>query len=579
MKWSCQGLISAIVASAMIAVTRSGAQEPNALAALASRLVADDGVATGRAGRPVERIALSRLYPPAARPLWSEAGLPTRQALESIGILATADTRGLVPADYGADALAALVDSLGARSGSVAEVARFDVTLSRAVVRLLADLHMGRVDPRALRFELPETHDQLDLAELASAVSRAGDVRAAVEAKEPPYVGYVALKRALARYQRLAEDTTLRPLPRAEATIHPGDRYRDAPTLRRLLVALGDLDEAAAANSAGTPNDGSAAALDDSVWTAYDGVLAAAVVRFQGRHGLEPDGVIGPGTMAQLRTPLARRVRQIELGLERWRWLPDKAPARYAVVNIPDFRLSVFEGDATARRPALTMNVIVGQAEGRHHTPVFVGTMREVVFRPYWDVPPRIARNELVPLIRRRPSYFVTEGFEIVRVGDSGADAVTYPPTAPNLSRAAAGTLRLRQRPGPTNALGAVKFVFPNPYNVFLHGTPLQRLFAYSRRDFSHGCIRIEQPAALAELVLRGQETWDAAAVDAAMHGPRTMRVPIARPMVVYVLYATTTVDAAGAVYFSPDIYGHDAALERALGFRPLEATRGGSEE
>ena len=579
MKWSSQGLTSAIIVLATIAVATSKAQEPDAFAALASRLVAEDTATAGRASRTPERIALTRLYPPGVRPLWSAAGLPTRQALESIGILATADTRGLVPADYGADVLAALADSLSARSGPVAEVARFDVALSRAVVRLLADLHMGRVDPRALRFELPETHDQLDLAELTSAVARADDNIAAIDATEPPYGGYIALKRELARYRRLAEDTTLRPLPRAGATIRPGDPYRDAPTLRRLLVALGDLDRAAAGNSAGTPNDESAAALDDSVWTAYDGELAAAVVRFQGRHGLEPDGVIGPGTMAQLRTPLPRRVRQIELALERWRWLPDKAAARYLVVNIPAFRLEAFESDATAQRPALAMNVIVGQAEGRHHTPVFVGTMREVVFRPYWDVPPRIARNELVPLIRRRPAYFTTEGFEIVRVGESGDDAMTYPPTAANLSHVAAGKLRLRQRPGPTNALGAVKFVFPNPYNVFLHGTPLQALFAYNRRDFSHGCIRIEQPAALAELVLRGQETWDAAAVDAAMHGPNTMRVAIARPLVVYVLYATTRVDEAGAVRFSPDIYGHDATLERVLGLPPVDVARVGPDK
>ena len=483
------------------------------------------------------------------------------------------DARGLVPADYGTEALAALADGLNARAGSPAEIARFDVALSRAVVRLLADLHMGRVDAQAVRFDLPPTHDQLDFAELALAISRANDVRAAIEAMEPPHAGYLALKRALARYRRLAEDTTLRPLARATEAIRPGDRYRDVPALRRLLMALDDLDP----GEAGGPNDGSMGV--DSMPMAYDATLAAAVARFQHRHGLEPDGVIGPETMAQLRTPLARRVRQIELALERWRWLPDQPPARYVVVNIPAFHLHAFEGDSTTQQPALAMNVIVGQAGGRHGTPVFVGTMREVVFRPYWDVPPRIARNELLPLIRRRPSYFTTEGFEIVRVGEGGDNAETYPPTATNLARVAGGKLRLRQRPGPTNALGPVKFVFPNPYNVFLHGTPLPRLFAHRRRDFSHGCIRIEEPAALAELVLRGQEPWDAAAVDAAMQGTRTMRVPITRPMAVYVLYATAAVDDAGAVHFHPDIYGHDRTLERVLRLRSVETGRGASDK
>jgi murein L,D-transpeptidase YcbB/YkuD len=267
--------------------------------------------------------------------------------------------------------------------------------------------------------------------------------------------------------------------------------------------------------------------------------------------------------MSALRVPLARRVRQIELTLERWRWMPDVPPERYAVVNVPAFRLYVFEHDATAAHAELRTNVIVGQA-GRRATPAFVGTMREVVFRPYWDVPPSIARNETVPYIRRRPGYFEREELEIVRGGDD--DAVVYPPTERNLERVLAGTLRLRQRPGPKNALGYVEFVFPNAYNVYLHGTPAQELFAATRRDFSHGCIRVEDPTALAELVLRGQPGWDRAAIEAAMQGTRTLRVKLDRPVAVYVLYATVTVGGDGTVRFYPDLYGRDAALERALG-------------
>jgi murein L,D-transpeptidase YcbB/YkuD len=272
--------------------------------------------------------------------------------------------------------------------------------------------------------------------------------------------------------------------------------------------------------------------------------------------------------------PLAQRVRQIELTLERWRWLPDRAPSRYVVVNIPGFRLYTFEDDSTARHPVLAMNVIVGQAEGRHDTPVFTATMREVVFRPYWDVPPRIARTELVPLFRRRPEYFVNEGFEIVRPGASEAKAPTLAPTSRNLTRVAAGELRVRQRPGPTNALGFAKFVFPNRYHVYLHGTPAQSLFAHTRRDYSHGCIRVEQPNDLAEFVLRGQDPWDRATIDSAAHGSRTLHVPIARPLPVFVLYATAVADGDGAVSFYPDLYRHDARLERALGLQAITAPR-----
>lgn len=546
------------------ALRTSDAQEPSPFGLEARRLVTDIERVEGVARRLVERTALQRLYiAPDAQPLWSVDGAPTRQALEAIGMLAASDARGLVPADYGVDSIADLARFTVEAPGGPA---RFDVALSHAVIHLLADLHLGRVDPQSLRFDLPESHDGLDFAAFATAVATASDVSAAIAAVEPPYAGYAALERLLATYRALAADTTLHVPARFGQTIRPGDDYAGAPAVRRLLTALGDLDGALTPESLPVPND--------SVVPTYDSVLAAAVVRFQRRHGLEPDAVIGAETMAQLALPLARRVRQIELTLERWRWLPDRAPARYAVVNIPAFRLYAFENDPAAQQPLLAMNAIVGEARGRHGTPVFVGTMREVVFQPYWDVPPSIARNELVPLIRRRPSYFHTEGFEIVRVGDGGDDARVYPPTAENLRGVLNGELRLRQRPGSSNALGPVKFVFPNRYNVFLHGTPARELFARSRRDFSHGCIRIEEPEALAELVLRDQESWNPETIDAAMGGPRTQHVPIERPMVVYVFYATVSVDDTGTVRFYPDLYGNDIALERALRLPRPEAFR-----
>ena len=293
-------------------------------------------------------------------------------------------------------------------------------------------------------------------------------------------------------------------------------------------------------------------------------------MRFQRRHGLDADGVIGQATMTQLRVPLARRVRQIELTLERWRWLPGRPASRYIVVNIPSFRLYAFENDSAAERPVLAMNVIVGKANGRHNTPVFSATMREVVFHPYWDVPPRIARTELVPSFRRTPATFEREGFEIVRLGAGEVNAPTFPPTAQNLARVAAGELRVRQRPGPANALGVVKFVFPNRYNVFLHDTPTRGLFASTRRDFSHGCIRVAQPNDLAEFVLRGQEPWDRVAIDSITTGDGTVHVPVVRPIQVVVLYATAAVAEDGTVRFYPDLYRHDAALERALGIAPV---------
>lgn len=529
----------------------------------------EHGVVIGLARAAVRVVALAlvslallaALHPLRAQSItWTGAnGRPTPQAVAVIAVLRDARSRGLRPDDYDASSLEARAAAL-ARGGDGADgdAARtgFDDAMTRTVVRLLTHLHEGRVRPETQGFHLPETHNQIDFLALARGVSQASDARAAIAAVEPAYAGYAALERALARYRALADDPSLASIELPARTLRAGDAYADAATLRRFLVALGDLPRARAVRGDST----------------YDGSLADGVRGFQRRHGLDTDGVIGPATRRQLRVPLGDRVRQMELTLERWRWLSDVPPDRYAVVNIPAFRLYVFDGDPTAAHPALRMNVIIGRAEARRLTPVFAGTMREVVFRPYWDVPPSIARREEVPKIRRNPGYGESQGFEIVSGGES--DARTYASNGSNLDRVSGGSLRLRQRPGASNALGLVKFVFPNSYNVYMHGTPAQELFERTRRDFSHGCIRVEDPPALAALVLRGQPGWDAAAIDRAMHGTRTLHVPIARPLGVFVLYATTVVGDDGTVYFYPDLYGRDAQLARALGMGTLTATR-----
>lgn len=365
-------------------------------------------------------------------------------------------------------------------------------------------------------------------------------------AQEPTYAPGRALVGALARYQALARGADLRP-PHSTSVVRPDARYPDAPRLRRYLTALGDVQPIPAGTIAPDAD------------TLYAGELVGAVVAFQRRHGLEPDGIIGPATMAEMRVPLDRRVRQIELAIERWNALPDSLPGRLVVVNVPAFRLYAFDSAAPAGRPALAINVIVGRATGGHATPLFDGTMRELVFQPYWDVPLSIARNELVPKIRRDAGYMQRNQMEIVRGGDRGA--TVFAPTATNLDRVAAGELRLRQRPGAHNSLGGVKFVFPNRYNVFLHGTPEMSLFRRARRDFSHGCIRLEDPAALAGWVLRGQDSWNRDSVDAAMTtGGISRRIQLESPVGVYVIYATAAVEDDGLVRFYPDVYGHDAA-------------------
>ena len=542
-----------VACSVVPRASRGQDRDTLAFAVAARALVAERDAPLARRGVGTGRASLRDLYGGAQpRPIWTTGGRPTAPALAVIAFLATVETRGLRPADYEASALGAEAATLAA-TGTAAEaprLARFDVDLSRALMRLLAHLHAGRVDPGMLRFHLPETHLQIDLVRLALDVSEASDPTAAITATEPRYAGYALLESSLARYRLLAADTTL-VLPRFPLMpVRPGDLLEDALALRRLLRALGDLR---VADSVGDSLDA----------RRYTPDLAAAIVRFQRRHALEPDGIIARATIRELRVPLALRVRQIELTLERWRWLPDTPPERYAVVNIPAFHLLVFEHDSLARQPVLEMSVIVGQAAGKRGTPVFAGTMEEVVFRPYWDVPLSIARQELIPQSRRQSGFFAREALEMVRGGDD--DATVYAPSADNAARVEAGTLRLRQRPGPGNALGLAKFVFPNSHNVYLHGTPAQELFSRTRRDFSHGCIRVADPVALAALVLRDQDDWSRATIEAAMAGDRTRRVRIAHPVAVYILYATVVAGADGVVKFYPDLYGHDAMLARAL--------------
>lgn len=512
----------------------------NALAILASMTVA-------LAGAPVHAQSAGA----AARPAWTANGRPTRQALTVIGILGDVATRGLDPRDYDSAELATMARALDARSDS-AQLARFDVALSRSVIRLLTDLREGRTDPRRLGFHLP-SHSRLDLATMAVGVSTALDPNVVITSAEPVYTGYRALEATLARYRTLAADTSLKAPPPATGTLHVGDSYAGAESLRRLLVALGDLSPGAAAS-------------DVAQGAQYTTTLSTAVAAFQLRHGLLGDGVAGPATMRALRVPLAHRVQQIELTLERWRWLPDTVPPRYAVVNIPSFRLYLFENDRYASKPEIRMNVIVGRAGRSRATPIFTGTMSEVVFRPYWDIPISIARNEIIPATRRRSGYFADQNLEIVSGGDVGARI--YPLNSTNLSRVASGALRIRQRPGPDNSLGLAKFLFPNDFNVYLHDTPARSLFSQSQRDFSHGCIRVQDPPSLAEFVLRDQSGWDRSSIDSAMHGTKTVRISMSHPVAVYILYQTAVVAPEGIVYFYDDLYGHDAKLAQELARR-----------
>lgn len=468
-------------------------------------------------------------------------GLPAGSALRALSLLQQAADEGLDPEDYGATALSAAAARLGGRAP--AEDSDLAVRIDAALRRYLGHVQLGRVDPRAVGFRLPAARRADTVDAVLEAAAADGDLDMALARLRPPHAQYEALRAALAHYRRLAADPSLAaPLAMPAATLRPGEPAAGLAGLAARLEAYGDL--------AGGP----------APHAAYDAALVEAVRRFQRRHGLVPDGVLGPATRAALQVPPARRARQIALAMERLRWLPDLRGERVIGINIPMFRLWAGQ---PGRPGPLSTDVIVGRALDTR-TPVFAAEMRQVVFRPWWNVPRSIAVRELLPRYERDPGALRRDDMELVR--GPGDDAPSVAATPANLALLRSGALRLRQRPGPRNALGLVKFVFPNDAAVYLHGTPAPQLFERARRDLSHGCVRVADPVALAEWVLSEQPGWPRERIEAAMAQGAPRTVALQRPLPVLLYYLTAMVVPGSAeLHFSEDLYGHDARLERAL--------------
>lgn len=487
-------------------------------------------------------------------PCWLRQNAPTPQALQLLTVLRDADAYGLRNADYQGDALAEQLVKLSDGNTADADWAQFDVALSSVAVRFIKHLHYGRVDPRSAGFRLYSARNDIDIAARLAAVATTPDMNATLREIEPPFDHYDLLKRALARYRLLAVDAELTKLPSFNArSIKPGEQYAGAAALRRLLVAEGDLSK-----------DQVAADTD----TSLDPALVAAIQHYQTRHGLQADGALGKQTFIALTTPFTSRVRQIELTMERWRWFP-ALHAPPIVVNIPEFRLFALHTTHDREADMLRMDVIVGRTYPAMRTPIFMGDLKYVVFRPYWDVPRSIVVNEILKSIQTHPDYLEKNHFELVR--GQRDDSPVVPPTPENIAALRAGQLRLRQQPGPDNPLGPVKFLLPNDYNVYLHGTPAQHYFSASQRTFSHGCIRVSDPLSLAEYVLRNAGgDWSREHIEAAMNGDLNQRITLNRSIPVMIVYGTVMANEAGDVLFFNDIYGYDQKLESLLGLAPV---------
>ncbi len=483
---------------------------------------------------------------------WTRDDAPTGSATAFIKAFQDAGAKGLIPEDYDAPRWAARIQKLNGDK-SADTISAFDVAMTVNVMRYISDLRIGRVNPSHFNFDINVADKKYDLAEFVSdnAVD-ATDVPGLIAKVEPDSEQYRKSEVALTRYIKLAKEQAdspevFRPLPMVTKALSIGDPLPDKMDLEPRLWLEGDIP------LPGNPVPPTSRVLSKA--------LSDGLKRYQERHGFEVDGKLTPQTVKSLNVPMSERVLQLQNSLERWRWLPDPYVNPRLLVNLPEFILRGFDAD---HKLGFRMKVVVGKVMGQHQTPVFTHMMKYLVFRPYWNVPVDIARKELVPHMAASQGYLASKNFEVT---DSKGNVLTNY----SAKQVAQGGVMVRERPGPKNSLGLVKFIFPNQYDIYLHSTPAVSLFDRSRRDFSHGCIRVQKPEDLAAWVLGTQGgDWDLQKVQAAMNsGPDNRTVSLKMPLPIVIFYATAWVEEDGDVHFFDDIYGYDAEMDRVLAKGP----------
>jgi murein L,D-transpeptidase YcbB/YkuD len=463
--------------------------------------------------------------------------LASSRANALISRLKNAEADGLDPNDYPSKQLATI--SATGPSTDKRGLAIIELYFSSAFLEYASDLKVGRflpskIDPNFF-IESRTIDQQAALKDLAQTDS----IDRFFDAWQPPGPRYAALRTVLAKYRALAAKGGWNTIPLGES-IRPGMSDPRIPAIRARLSLT----------------DGAGGEVGAAEGQLYGNALVEVVKRFQARQGLEGDGVIGSTTIVAMNVPVQERIKSIILAMERLRWMPENLGQQYLIVNIAGFELRRVNAGKVEER----MAVVVGKPY--HRTPVFSDRIRFLEFNPYWNVPPDIAVNEELPVLRRNPAGLSAQGFEVVR-GNQVSD-----PSSVDWSSVGPGHFpyQLRQRPGPNNALGRVKFMFPNPHNVYLHDSPARNLFERNVRAFSHGCIRLSRPLDLAEQVLRvgGVQGWSKERINDVVASTKNTVVNLREPLPVHITYLTAWADD-GVANFRQDIYGHDAKLLAAL--------------
>lgn len=468
------------------------------------------------------------------KPLWVRDSGPKAKAHDILMAIKGAADMGLDPVAYRVGEIEQKLET----AKTPRELAELEFLLTRAFLDFGRDINRGIVEPQAAGKENAITSKQMGALTLIDGAERADNIADYVRSLEPQTPEYQRLKSALAAYREIEVKGGFPAIGKG-AALKPGANDKRIPAIRKYLILTGDLPEGANKES-----------------DLYDPDLVAAVKWFQYRHGLTEDGIMAQTTFEAMNVPVAARIQQLELNMERRRWMDDDLGKYYILVNIADQELKVVKDGKTVH----TARVVVGKPFTR--TPVFSEKMKYIVLNPYWNVPPNIANNEYLPKLRRDPGVLKRERIRVFAGnGDSGKEVDPYSVNWSSINRM---PYSLRQDSGAKNALGRVKFMFPNRFNVYLHDTPSKSLFNRDLRVFSHGCVRVQNPLELAELLLADQG-WSKARIDAqiAEGGQRIINLKTQVP--VHVTYMTAWANKDGSIHFRRDVYKRDEQLARVL--------------
>jgi len=479
-------------------------------------------------------------------PAWIDENglLPQVQTL--VQTLRNASQEGLTPTDYHLTCIDNLLQKIGTvQKKSLFEhtalLADIDLVLTDAYLVYASHLLAGRVNPVTIHAEWNVKQREVDFIELLENALRQNQIRESLQALVPRHNDYARLRAALTYYRAIAKKIDAIQLP-SGVTLKRDDEGKNISALRKRLILEGDLIVEGGQN--------------DSI---FNSEIETALKNFQKRYGLEATGVIDSATLEAWNIPIAHRIRQLEINLERWRWLPQEFTSHYMIVNIANFELYAIENDSIA----LSARVIVGRTYRR--TPVFSDSISYLVLNPYWHVPRNIAVQDILPQIKKNTGYLSKNKMTLFK--GSGSNAEIVDPRAVNWAAVNAQnfSFTLRQDPGEANALGRVKFMFPNKYNVYIHDTPSKELFEKSERGFSSGCIRVEKALELAGYLLKDSQQWSQNKINAAIKKGTEQTVRLKKTIPIHLLYWTAWVGRDGMVNFRKDIYERDVLLDQAL--------------